>query len=562
MAPSLTYLSIVTLSLIQYAHCQTGEGCYSKTCSRPGQVRINAIFNANGAFLGGCNCGCDPERGNPSSPLYCDTALNFDPMTLTGDCSCIGHNNPPNLAPDNPALPSIPTDPGTPITVVCAEEPVCKCPVNHVGECTLSCTGSPDACVDAILSCNNDGYRCTVDCSEQAACSGATIFGPRNAALEVYCGGEEACEGGTTFEHRTGTDLYVMCDGATACLEAVFNFGSAVSYVECNGDPEACQGAQFNLIPGAQYKPGASFACVGLMCPEPLSPAPFDNSGRRRCSGAGDCSCEPGTNTPCELDCNGTPDACKDGVIECNSDGFDCVVNCRATNGCSGSTQIIGPRNAKLTVNCFGEKSCQGSVIVDGATSTDVSVQCNGAEACKTAQFNFGFGVSSIACNGDLDSCVGATFNLVSGAQTRAGAAFECTGSFCPVNTPLAFSNVISTTTTTTTTSAPIQFGNVIRTTTTTNGPSLSLPSAATSYCCVTSIPNFKPWAGRCWDQTTPEGCALEPNKRCVWDATNCLPSPPVNSIVGTGPCAFHTAPCVHSSDCCSETCTIDGLCQ
>eukprot|EP01083_Nonionella_stella_P000218 679_1 len=92
MAPSRTYLSIITLSLIQYANCQTGEGCYSKTCPHQGQVRINAIFNANGAFLGGCNCGCDPELGNPSSPLFCDTALNFDPITLLGDCSCIGHN--------------------------------------------------------------------------------------------------------------------------------------------------------------------------------------------------------------------------------------------------------------------------------------------------------------------------------------------------------------------------------------------------------------------------------------------------------------------------------------
>eukprot|EP01083_Nonionella_stella_P196498 722978_1 len=52
MAPSRTYLSIITLSLIQYANCQTGEGCYSKTCPHQGQVRINAIFNANGAFLG------------------------------------------------------------------------------------------------------------------------------------------------------------------------------------------------------------------------------------------------------------------------------------------------------------------------------------------------------------------------------------------------------------------------------------------------------------------------------------------------------------------------------
>lgn len=47
------------------------------------------------------------------------------------------------------------------------------------------------------------------------------------------------------------------------------------------------------------------------------------------------------------------------------------------------------------------------------------------------------------------------------------------------------------------------------------------LPS---TYCCQTSEPNFLPWAGRCWGQTSAAACNAVDAGRCVWDSNNCHP--------------------------------------
>merc|ERR1719229_1067951 len=93
-------LLVAIISLFYIANSQEGIGCMWKTCPTPGQVRINAIFSSSGDYLGGCNCGCDPALGDPSSPKYCNGIVNFNPNTQEGDCSCT-----PNTPPQNPNQP-------------------------------------------------------------------------------------------------------------------------------------------------------------------------------------------------------------------------------------------------------------------------------------------------------------------------------------------------------------------------------------------------------------------------------------------------------------------------
>eukprot|EP00488_Nonionellina_sp_1-RS-2012_P001080 TRINITY_DN171_c0_g1_i2.p2 TRINITY_DN171_c0_g1~~TRINITY_DN171_c0_g1_i2.p2 ORF type:complete len:192 (+),score=60.23 TRINITY_DN171_c0_g1_i2:882-1457(+) len=82
------------------------------------------------------------------------------------------------------------------------------------------------------------------------------------------------------------------------------------------------------------------------------------------------------------------------------------------------------------------------------------------------------------------------------------------------------------------------------------------------TFCCHTSTPAFKPWAGRCWDEQSEESCLAEPNGRCVWDTTACHPNPPENSINPGVACLMRDAPCSGHGQCCSEVCRLDGLCR
>lgn len=80
------------------------------TCPIAGQVRIDAIVSRSGYFLGGCNCACPMNHGCPYG-----YEPNFDPVTLTGDCSCVPVGQPqpyPEPVPINPSpYPANPTYP-------------------------------------------------------------------------------------------------------------------------------------------------------------------------------------------------------------------------------------------------------------------------------------------------------------------------------------------------------------------------------------------------------------------------------------------------------------------
>eukprot|EP01084_Bolivina_argentea_P158252 275691_1 len=91
MSPqSATFVSILSILLINPLNAQTGKDCHFTTCPEPGQVRIDATFDAQNNFIGGCHCGCDPSLYDSSSANYCDNPrqINFNPITLSGDCSC------------------------------------------------------------------------------------------------------------------------------------------------------------------------------------------------------------------------------------------------------------------------------------------------------------------------------------------------------------------------------------------------------------------------------------------------------------------------------------------
>eukprot|EP01084_Bolivina_argentea_P203140 347001_1 len=661
--------SIVSLLFIYQLNAQTpdtGHGCFSDTCPEPGQVRRNAVLNIQGDWLGGCNCGCRWQVYDPSSLEFCASpnVVNFNPITLVGDCSC-GPRAPtpppaplptyqnsvpiPRPAPATPNVPTVPNfqnterpilptlphilprlptlahntvPPPTPsgpprdIEVICDLKGPCSCPVGHRGRCTIICEGKdPDACKDTIIECNNDGYPCVVNCFGLNACAGSSsVMGPAGSSLEVNCLGEKSCEGATQFNGEAGTDMRVACDGMTSCKGVQFNFGSAVSLIECNGEPDSCIGAVFNLLPHARTTPGAAYSCQGSFCPEvgTFAPEPFSNvvpGPASGCNDVGSCGCVPGANEPCDITCDGYPDACKDGIISCNSDGFACVVNCMSEQACAGSAEIIGPKGASLTVHCKGMKACEGSTVINAMDSTDVTVVCQGGEACKgNMEVNFGYGKAAVYCHGDPDSCEGAVFNLLPDAATIAGAGFSCTGARCPADAPPSFSNggvpvprtpiiVVPSPIPSGVVPSPIPPGVVPSPITpgvvppfvpvvpippvtvpippvTVPIPPATVPAPQTpqtpqtpavvpgvEYCCLTSIANFKPWAGRCWDQTTEITCLAEPNGRCVWDVTACLPNPPVNSLKPT-PCAFYEDICLEHSDCCSETCNPNGFCR
>ena len=122
-----------------------------RTTCPTGQVRMDAVIE-NGLFIGGCDCRCDPEVYDPSSPKYCSTTINFDPRTLEGDCSCI----PATMAGD-PIATAIPG------TVQCeglqemnTVSGKCECPLQNANgayypQCTPPLVSDPMTC-DCVLS--------------------------------------------------------------------------------------------------------------------------------------------------------------------------------------------------------------------------------------------------------------------------------------------------------------------------------------------------------------------------------------------------------------------------
>eukprot|EP01084_Bolivina_argentea_P016354 30608_1 len=415
-----------------------------------GQVRLDPIYDQRGNFLGGCNCGCDTSLSDPLSINHCapPRVVNFDPVQFTGDCACVlptetTVNTPTTTITPNPNG----LDPPVSVQVVCDMPGTCECPAGHHGPCDIICDG-PEVCIEHPINCNNNGYDCTVQCLSESACEGSTVInGPVGGSLTVNCLGDFACEGGTVFNGDKGLDLTVMCHGSSSCAEATFNFGAGRGVIGCHGRPEACAGAQFHLPPNSVATEGVSFTCLGLFCP-PNAPAAFSNTFgnvTKTCSDPGDCSCPPGTKGKCTIRCESNADACADALIECNNDGYPCIVHCNGAQSCSGASAIMGPADASLTVYCKGNKACEGETSFDASSGTDLNVVCAGGHACNgDIQFNFGKGSGLIQCIGQPDACGGPiVFILPRNAAITPGIAFACVGDLCPLHAPAPFNNVL-----------------------------------------------------------------------------------------------------------------------
>jgi len=375
------------------------------------------------------------------------------------------------------------------------------------------------------------------------------IIGPMDASLRVNCLGDKSCEGSLNVDATLGTDLYVACNGITSCKQATLQFGRGEGIVLCKGIPDSCIQSEFVLLPDAYQLDNAAFSCHGEQCPL-NGPEPFNNiigPQEIKCMDAGNCGCKdlvgrrPG---PCTIICDGTSDACKDGILTCN-DGYDCIVNCLSENACSGSAQIEGPIGGGLRVNCFGGKACEGGTVFNGEDATDMSVVCDGHTACKGGvQLNYGIGAGTLACNG-LNACEGAFFDVPANADS-----FACTatGGKCPASAPKAFSN----------------FGpQVMVMDPMPNAPSPVQvqyprydPVVSASYCCRTAQENLLTYRGYCWGMTNEAGCNSQNvgRGRCLWTPNNCFAQAPV--------CEMRGASCIRPLDCCSESCSIaSGLC-
>eukprot|EP00483_Globobulimina_turgida_P012652 UN12675 len=87
-------------------------------------------------------------------------------------------------------------------------------------------------------------------------------------------------------------------------------------------------------------------------------------------------------------------------------------------------------------------------------------------------------------------------------------------------------------------------------------------PPIQSTFCCHTSVPDFKAWQGRCWDEQSEAACLAEPNGRCKWDAQNCHANPPQNDLNPGVACFMRDDQCVANANCCSEVCKVDGFCR
>eukprot|EP00484_Ammonia_sp_Unknown_P011298 CAMPEP_0197077200 /NCGR_PEP_ID=MMETSP1384-20130603/212497_1 /TAXON_ID=29189 /ORGANISM="Ammonia sp." /LENGTH=950 /DNA_ID=CAMNT_0042516061 /DNA_START=72 /DNA_END=2924 /DNA_ORIENTATION=- len=401
MSRRATYLSLFSLFLIDQLQAQTGAGCFLKTCSTPGQVRIDAQFDAQtGAFMGGCHCSCPPEMSEPSSPRFCaePKILNFDPATLTGDCSC-----------------------QCPVGIGYARASDCKAPQQwDPVACECECPSWAPLPNDCVAPQTFLPTQCTCGCEI------GSIGGPCNGAVS----GQQIPGSFVTADCTCDTTL-VSCPGNQR--------PDATGNCAC---PEQWNGQFYPICGPGQVKDPLTCDCITTTTTRPPV-GPIDVA----CENPGDCGCPFGTAGTCTITCDVGNDACKDGTIKCNNDGHDCTVKCLSPSACAGAATILGPARGKLTVTCSGSKACEGATKVDGESSTDVTVKCEGSQSCKgNVAVRFGTGFGRLECYGSPDACLGmdgGSLILAPNARNTAGAGFNCVGN-CPPGAPAPFSNAVS----------------------------------------------------------------------------------------------------------------------
>jgi len=353
------------------------------------------------------------------------------------------------------------------------------------------------------------------------SCTDAMIDATNSKDSAFTCSGKDSCKGATTLNCGHGI-CEIACSGESSCDGAGLNPNNAESF-QCSGN----NGCPSNYTPPPIAVPTGS----PTIPPPPCSHLPPCPCTHTQCFMQRDplehCQCVCPTNILLK-EMRNDPTICGDAthqVYDSNSCACDCPPNSEPIQGCLPGHQF---NQNTCQCECPGGNECPGASKMNPATC-----QCECPFHSPTASDCSAVGKVLRNCQCDCPiQCEGS-------GQIQSVNTCACG---CPFGTPTA---------------AQCESGIVDEMACECAAP---LPS---TFCCLTSVPGFAPWQGRCWDEQTEEGCNLEPNGRCVWesDPTKCLPNPPVNSLSDT-PCLFRLDPCYDNTDCCSEVCKVDGTCR
>ena len=237
-------------------------------------------------------------------------------------------------------------------------------------------------------------------------------------------------------------------------------------------------------------------------------------------------------------------DSCKDATLICPLN-YECNVIC-ADKACSKAV-IVGPQQADFKLFCLGTASCVDAKI-QSEQARDVLYECSGKDSCKGAltDVNCGSGICELLFVGESsgDSAI---------IHPNSALGFSCVGRYapCPENylAPCpsiqceANQSLNPSTCRCECSSNPsgVCPGNYYvfdeqscECVCPLNAPSPQLCASMgkawrdcscydSNHCCFTSVPEYKPWRGLCWNEITAAGCNAEPNGRCVCSTFSAL---------------------------------------
>jgi len=295
--------------------------------------------------------------------------------------------------------------------------------------CSSSCqyesAGSP---------CADDGNGCTNDqCNGSGVCAHPNNTAPCSDGL--FCNGTDTCSGGSCSAHGgdpcaanvgdADADCSESCNETTDdCTATDPNGSSCEDNVFCNGD-DACNGGACsvhdgNPCPGQDIGPACNDSCneaaEDCTAPDVASTSCDDGlfcTATDTCNGSGTCV---GTGDPCS-----GPDGDGNCAESCDEGADNCFANDPNGSPCAGNG----------TGECSGADTCQGGLcqnndVAAGTPCTDTSppsagnckdAQCNGSGVCDQNFANEGDGTGcndSLFCNG-TDTCNGGTCSTHSG---------------------------------------------------------------------------------------------------------------------------------------------------
>jgi len=513
------------------------------------QALSGAAFMCTGSFCPSSAPAPFSNIGLPSAPMNPAQSTPWKPPT-----SQFVPIDPVVPAPPQLGTPKTATPPGSaggaligasapmsvqlPNEIVVCEGQSCAC--SNTKPCLIQCI-SPDACKDAVLQCPTD-FDCHLICAD-TACDKVQVTGPVANNLIVECLGDSSCMN-ANFEGAEAFDVDITCDGIDSCKGAAtyLTCGLGECNIQCTGEV-SCDAAQISV--GITK----SFICFGASAPCPpnftAAPAPAPTpEPTMPCQGMPECPCnyqecfEQRDPVTCGCSCpfeilllayQGSPAICGTNTPLMYLDNA-CACGCPAgsmpAGGCPGGQEFNG-ETCQCECPAAALAACSGNAQLNTLT-------CECECPTWTPREN-----DCLALNKVLRDCeCQCPIPCPGPGQIQSSGSCRCG---CPFGTPEP-------------SQCPSGFIDELYC-----QCAAPLPS---KYCCQTSEPNFLPWAGRCWGETSETACNAVDAGRCVWDANNCHPDPPINSINPTKGCFMRDEPCAVDGDCCSEVCRVNGFCR